>query len=190
MPPCTSTLHGAAQYFFEPALTPGTPGAIFLPCCTAAMDLTSRNGMTAMVNGKFFETEVGKLFAGFPFASLDVEAVMASQRKNLEALTQANQLAVQGFQELAKRQVEIARSAMDEASALVRAWTETGTAEERLQKQAAYAKQALDKSVESTRELVELAGKTQSEAFEVLNKRFTESLEEWGTLAKKKTQRQ
>jgi len=115
---------------------------------------------------------------------------MASQRKNLEAFTQANQLAVQGFQELAKRQVEIARSAMDEASALVRAWTETGTAEERLQKQAAYAKQALDKSVESTRELVELAGKTQSEAFEVLNKRFTESLEEWGTLAKKKTQRQ
>jgi phasin family protein len=148
--------------------------------------------MTAMVNGKFFETEVGKLFAGFPFASLDVEAVMAAQRKNLEALTQANQLAVQGFQEMAKRQVEIARSAMDEASALVRTWTETGTAEERLQKQAAYAKQALDKSVENTRELVELAGKTQSEAFEVLNKRFTESLEEWGTLAKKKmaTQRQ
>jgi len=100
-----------------------------------------------MVNGKFFETEVGKLFAGFPFAGIDVEAVMASQRKNLEALTQANQLAVQGFQELAKRQVEFARTAMDEASAMVRGWSETGTAEERLQKQATFAKQALEKSV-------------------------------------------
>jgi phasin family protein len=144
-----------------------------------------------MVNGKFFETEVGKLFAGFPFAGIDVEAVMASQRKNLEALTQANQLAVQGFQELAKRQVEFARTAMDEASAMVRGWSETGTAEERLQKQATFAKQALEKSVEGARELVELAGKTQTDAFDVLTKRFSESIDEWGTLAKKsKTQRQ
>ena len=133
----------------------------------------------------------GKLFAGFPFAGLDVEALMASQRKNLEALTQANQLAVQGFQELAKRQVEFARTAMDEASQLVRGWSETGTAEERLQKQAAFAKQALEKSVEGARELVELAGKTQTDAFDVLTKRFSESIDEWGTLAKKaKTQRQ
>ncbi len=121
-----------------------------------------------MVNGKFFETEVGKLFAGFPFASLDVEAAMTSQRKNIEAFTQANQLAVQGFQELAKRQVEFARTAMDEATSLVRDWTSIGTAEERLQKQAAFAKQALEKSVTGTREIVELAGKTQTEAFEVL----------------------
>jgi len=144
-------------------------------------------GMQAMVNGKFFETDVSKLFAGFPFAGLDVEAVMASQRKNLEAITQANQLAVQGFQELAKRQVEFARSAMDEATTLVRDWAGTGTAEERLQKQAAFAKQALEKSVSGTREIVELAGKTQTEAFDVLNKRFSESLEEWGTIAKKKS---
>ena len=112
---------------------------------------------------------------------------MTSQRKNIEAFTQANQLAVQGFQELAKRQVEFARTAMDEATSLVRDWTSIGTAEERLQKQAAFAKQALEKSVTGTREIVELAGKTQTEAFEVLNKRFSESLEEWGTIAKKKS---
>lgn len=156
--------------------------------CSIRINL--QDGMTAMVNGKFFETEVGKMFAGFPFASLDVEALMASQRKNLEALTQANQLAVAGIQELAKRQVEFARSAIDEASAMVRDWTETGTPEQRLQKQSAFAKQAVEKGVSGAREFFELAGKTQTEAFEVLNKRFAESLEEWGTLAKKKSQRQ
>ncbi len=143
-----------------------------------------------MVNGKFFETEVGKLFAGFPFAGIDVEAVMASQRKNLEALTQANQLAVQGFQELAKRQVEFARTAMDEASAMVRGWSETEHRRGAAPSKAAFAKQALEKGVEGARELVELAGKTQTDAFDVLTKRFSESIEEWGTLAKKKTQRQ
>ena len=143
-----------------------------------------------MINGKFFETEVGKFFAGFPFATLDVEALMAAQRKNLEALTQANQLAVQGFQEIAKRQVEFARGTLDEASTMVREWSETGTAEERLQKQAAFAKQAFERGVNGTREVVELAGKTQTQAFDVLNKRFAESVEEWGTLAKKKAPRQ
>ena len=37
----------------------------------------------------------------------------------------------------------------------------------------------------NTRELVELAGKTQSEAFDVLNKRFSESIDELAALAKK-----
>src|SRR5579859_690227 len=155
------------------------------------MQQNLQDGMTKMMNGNPFDTaEIGKMFAGFTFPGFGGEALMASQRKNLAALTQANQLAVQGFQELAKRQVEFARTAMDEASALVRGWSETGTAEERLQKQAAFAKQALEKSVEGARELVELAGKTQTDAFDVLTKRFSESIDEWGTLAKKKTQRQ
>lgn len=142
-----------------------------------------------MVNGKFFDTtEVGKMFAGLPsFPSLDVEALMATQRKNLEAFTQANQLAVEGFQALAKRQVELARAAIDEASALVREWAETGTPEEKFHKQAAFAKQVIENGMNGTRELVELAGKTQAEAFEVLNKRFMESVEEWSSLAKKET---
>jgi phasin family protein len=142
--------------------------------------------MTAMINGKFFDTtEVSKLLAGFPIPSFDVEALIATQRKNLEALTQANQLAVEGFQALAKRQVELTRAAIDEASALVRGWAETGTPEEKLQKHAAFTKKALAKGVTNTRELVELAGKTQSEAFDVLNKRFSESIDELAALAKK-----
>jgi phasin family protein len=145
--------------------------------------------MPEMMNGKLFDTtEVGKMFAGFTFPGFNVEALMANQRKNLEALTQANQLAVQGFQELAKRQVEFARTAMDEASALVRGWSETGTAEERMQKQATFAKRAFANGVNNTRELVELAGKTQAEAFDVLNKRFTESFHETTSFAKKEAE--
>ena len=137
-----------------------------------------------MMNSNPFDTtEVGKMFAGFTFPGFDREALMASQRKNLAALTQANQLAVQGFQELARRQVEFARTAMDEASALVRGWSETGTTEERLQNQVAFAKRAFAKGVSNTRELVELTGKTQAEAFDVLNKRFTQSLVETASFA-------
>jgi len=84
-----------------------------------------------MNNGKsFFDMDVGKMFAGFSFPSFDVESILASQRKNLEALTHANQLAVEGVQALAKRQVEIVGHAMEEASAVLRELTQSGTPEE------------------------------------------------------------
>ena len=144
-----------------------------------------------MLNGKFFDTtEVSKMFAGFTFPGFDVEALMATQRKNLEAFTQANQLAVAGFQALAKMQVELTRAAMDQASTLVRDWAETSAPEVKLQKQAEFAKQALEKGVSNTRELVQLAGKTQTEAFDVLKKRFTESVDEMTSFVKKEAKKE
>lgn len=144
-----------------------------------------------MLNGKFFDTtEVSKMFAGFTFPGFDVEALMATQRKNLEAFTQANQLAVAGFQALAKMQVELTRAAMDQASTLVRDWAETSAPEVKLQKQAEFAKQALEKGVSNTRELVELASKTQTEAFDVLKKRFTESVDEMTSFVKKEAKKE
>ena len=144
-----------------------------------------------MINGKFFDTtEVGKMFAGFTFPGFDVEALMAAQRKNLEAFTQANQLALEGFQAFAKMQAELTRTAIDEASVMVRDWAETGAPEAKLRKQAAFAKKALATGVSNTRELVELAGKTQAEAFDVLNKRFTESFDEMISFTKKETKKE
>ena len=142
-------------------------------------------------NGKhtFLDMDVGKAFAGFTFPGLDVESIVAAQRKNLEALTQANQLAVEGVQAVARRQVEIARQAVDEASSLVREWTQPGAPEERMAKNAEYAKQAFEKSVANARELAELVTKANSEAFAVIQKRVAEGFEELREYAKQKVAR-
>jgi phasin family protein len=140
-----------------------------------------------MAKDKVFDpTDVGKMFASYSFPGLDVEALMATQRKNLEAFTQANQLAADGFQALAKKHAELMRAAVDEMSALVREWTETAAPEQKLEKQAEFAKEALAKGMSNTRELIELARKSQTEAFEVLSKRFKESLDEMASLARKR----
>jgi phasin family protein len=157
-----------------------------LQCSKTLMNF--QDGMAAMINGKFFDTaDVSKLFGGFTLPGFDFEALMAVQRKNLEAFTQANQLAIEGFQAFAKMQVDLTRTAIDEASALMRDWAETGAPEAKLHKQAEFAKNALAKGVSNTRELVELASKTQTEAFDVLKKRFTESVDEMASFAKKET---
>ena len=54
----------------------------------------------------FFDFDVTKMFAAFPMKPFDVEAVWAAQRRNVEALTQANQLAVEGAHAVVKRQIE------------------------------------------------------------------------------------
>ena len=144
-----------------------------------------------MVNGKnpFFDLDVNKLFGDFRVPSLDVEAVVASQRKNIEALTQANQLAVEGVQAVARRQVEIARQAIEEFSAMVQGFTQPGTPEERLAKQAELAKVALERGLSNARELTELVTKANTEAFNVINKRVTEGLDEIRDFAKKRVAR-
>jgi phasin family protein len=140
------------------------------------------------VNGKnpFLDFDVTKVMSEFRVPSVDVDAVVASQRKNIEALTQANQLAVEGVQAVARRQVEIARQAMEEFSAMIRDLAQPVSPEDRIAKQAEFSKLALEKGLTNARELTEMVAKANTEAFNVINKRLTESLDEVREYATKK----
>ena len=137
----------------------------------------------------FFDMDISKAMQGFSIPGFDVEAFVATQRKNLEALTQANQLAMEGLQAIAHRQVELARQAVEEVTSIARDIQAPGSAkvEDQMAKHADLAKQAFEKGLANMRELTTLATKSNTEAFEVLNKRLTESMEEVRDFAKKKT---
>jgi phasin family protein len=142
-----------------------------------------------MINGKnpfFPDVDLTKVMADFRLPTVDVEAVVAAQRKNIEALTQANQLAVEGVQAVARRQVEIARQAVEEYTSLLRELTTPVAPEDRLAKQVDVVKGAMEKGLANARELAELATKANTEAFNVINKRFTEGLDEVRDFAKKR----
>jgi hypothetical protein len=66
---------------------------------------------------------VTKPFDNFGAPGIDFYAVLSSQRKNLDALTQINQLAVEGMQTIARHQLKIMQRAIKHASALFRDWT-------------------------------------------------------------------
>lgn len=144
-----------------------------------------------MLNGKngFFDVDVGKAFSNFTIPGLDAETVISSQRKNIEALTQANQLAVEGVQAVTRRQVEIAREAFEGASAAFRDLTQPGAPEDRFAKQAEFAKQAFEKGIANAREIAELVTKANTEAFDVITKRVSESLDEIREQAKNRAAR-
>src|SRR5271156_3773897 len=95
----------------------------------------------------FFDFDVTKMMTDFRFRPFDVEALMACQRRNIEALSQANQLAVEGVQAVARRQIEIARQTLEDVSVLMRDFVQPVSADDRIAKNTEYAKQMLEKSI-------------------------------------------
>ena len=133
----------------------------------------------------FFDFDVTKMFADFRFRPFDVEAIWAAQRRNIEAFSQANQLAAEGMQALARRQIELTRETFEGFSALLRDLSQPVSAEDRITKNTDYAKQMREKGVSHGREVVSIAAKAGTDAAEVLHKRATESLDEMRALASK-----
>jgi phasin family protein len=133
-------------------------------------------------------TDVSKLISEFKLPGVDVESALASQQKNIQALTAANQLAFEGFQAVARRQSEILRQSIEQTTAIVTELLAAGSPEDKVAKQAELVKSAFEKALANTRELAELVTKSNSEAADVINKRVSESLEELkAAVAKAKT---
>ena len=125
-----------------------------------------------------FNLDISKYLTDFKFPNLDIETYIAAQRKNVEALSQANRTAYDGIQAVAKRQIEIVRQSLDQASSAAREVTAPGTPHDKAAKQAELAKVAFEHALANLRELGELVTKANSEAFDLLQARFTESLDE------------
>ena len=132
----------------------------------------------------FFDFDVTRMMSDFRFRPFDVDALMACQRRNIEALTQASQLTVEAAQAVARRQIEIARQTLEEMSALLRDLAQPASTEDRIAKNTEYAKQMLEKSVSNGREITLLATKAGTEAADVLRRRACEGLDEIRDFAK------
>ena len=126
----------------------------------------------------FLEFDVSKVLGDFKMPGVDFDAIMASQRKNIEAVTAANQLAIEGLQAVLRRQAEIVRASVEEAGTYVNQVVAAGSPEEKAAKQAELVKIAFEKSLSNIKELAELVAKSNTEAADVLSKRVSESLDE------------
>ncbi|MBY0430867.1 MAG: phasin family protein [Rhodospirillales bacterium] len=126
----------------------------------------------------FFDMDVTKFLGDFKIPGLDLDSIVTSQRRNIEALTAANQLALEGFQAVVKRQVEILRQTLEEVASASKEMTEAGAPQDKAARQAEMAKETFERSLANMRELSEIMARANSDAFDLLNKRFSQNLEE------------
>jgi phasin family protein len=140
--------------------------------------MSSEKPFNPFANFDFGKFDVSKMLSDLKLPGMNIGVLMDAQRKNLEALTTANKVAVDGMQAIAKRQAEIMAQALAEVTSLTQNLAGSTNPQEAGVKQAELVKQAFEKSLANMRELAEMINKANTEAFEVINRRFTESLEE------------
>lgn len=130
-----------------------------------------------------FAEEMTKAFSLPNMPNVDAQALMDSQRKNIEALAQANQVAAEGMQAIYARQVQIMQQAMDEARNVADGFKDATDPRDAAAKQAEVAKVAYEKALSNMRELAEMTAKANAEAADAINARITDSLDELRTMA-------
>jgi len=131
----------------------------------------------------FFNFDVKKFVGDLKVPNVDLDSIVSSSRKNIEALTQANKIAFEGFQAVAKRQVEIMRETMTEAASVLRGMMSGGSGDAKVAPE--VLKKAFEAALANMRELAEMTSKANSEAFDVIQKRVADSIEELKSLTAK-----
>jgi phasin family protein len=144
------------------------------------------------------ESKLGQAFPGFAeFTNMlsrmqlpampDMDAVLASYRKNMETLGEANRVAMEGAQAVARRNMEIMRQSMSDLTEAMKALANADAPQAKAAKQAELAKTAYERAVANMKEISDLIQKSNSEALALLNQRFAEAMEEVKALVSKKT---
>jgi len=132
-----------------------------------------------------FGVDFTKLMGDMKVPAIDFEQGVQTLRRNMEAITQANQLAIESCQTLARRQMEIMKTSLQEASTMLSQLTSAGTPEEKVARQVEMMKQAYETSLANAREIQGLVSKSNEEAIDVLSTCVCDTLDEIKTVSKK-----
>jgi phasin family protein len=130
--------------------------------------------------------DFGKLFADMKLPAIpDMEAFVSASRRNMETVTAANKVALEGAQAVARRHMEIVQQSMAELTEAVRAMSAVEAPQAKAAKQAELLKQAYERAVSNMKELGDLIQQSNAEAVKLLNDRFVEAMDEVKALANK-----
>lgn len=127
--------------------------------------------------------EFTRAFTAIKMPGIDMSGMLATQQKNLDALTAANKTAMSGFQEIATRQAELMKQALESSTAAAEDLMKSGTPKEAAVKQVELVKATFEKTLADMTEIAEMLAKTTNEANAAINKRIAESLDEMKKLA-------
>ena len=107
-----------------------------------------------------------------------MQALLAAHRRNVEGLSAANRVALEGAQTVARRHLEIMQQTMAELTEQVRELASPDTPQAKAARQADLLKRSYERAVSNMRELSDLIQRSNGEALTLLNQRFTEALDE------------
>jgi len=116
--------------------------------------------------------DLKKLIEKFQLPSVDLDALIDWQRRDMEALTEANRQASEGIKALVERRNEILRETLSEWQAAIK----DATSAEAMSKRAEAATQGMQRAIANFRELSEMEAQARNNAWKVVQERMQENM--------------
>ncbi len=126
----------------------------------------------------FAQNDFAKLFENYQSVPFDMKGLLETQRKNVQAISEANQIAMGNLQTIAQRQTEILSQIVEDNSLIAKELMTEGTPEEKIAKNAKLFKGIYERTVGNMKELSEIINKSNQEASTIINKRVTATMNE------------
>lgn len=127
--------------------------------------------------GRTGQPDFASLFADLKLPSLaDVEPLMRAYQRNMEALSAANKVALEGAQAYARRHMEIVQQSLAELTQTMQVLAAPGSPQEKSAAQVERMKQSYERAIRNMKELGELVQRANNEAIQLLTQRFAEAM--------------
>lgn len=139
-----------------------------------------------MLQNFWIGLDVNKLLTSLPTGNAAVRAVVESQLKNLKALDEANQHAIDAFHGLFQRQSEALHQTLAEVCAAMTAQPDA-TGGDATAQQTALARTATERALANMRDISETVAQASQKAGEVINNRIQENIAELHKLGGKQS---
>src|ERR1700745_4013154 len=116
--------------------------------------------------------DLKKLIEKFQLPSVDIDALIDWQRRDMEALTEANRQASEGIKALVERRNEILRETLSEWQAAIK----DAASAEAMSKRAEAATQGMQRAIANFRELSEMKAHARNNTWKVVQERMQENM--------------
>jgi phasin family protein len=136
------------------------------------METDSKQPTSADANAMPWLNDLKKLIEKFQLPGVDVAALVEWQRKDMEALAEANRQASEGIKALVERRNEILQETLAQWQAALKDATSTDA----MSKQAEAVRQGVQQAIANFRELSEMEAQARSNAWKVVQDRLQENL--------------
>jgi phasin family protein len=122
--------------------------------------------------------QIRKVVDQIRLPGLDAAAVIEGRRKDIEALAEANKVALTGVQDLVQKQAEILNKTLEQLQSVIQEGKASGSIPENSTQLGELVQKTLHNALGNMRELAELAYRSQSDALRIVYGRAQQNIEE------------
>jgi phasin family protein len=141
--------------------------------------------MAELYPGKMME-QLAKTFGEYKLPGIDVDALLEHNRKNVDALSAANKRMLENAQTVMTRQGEMLRQTLEEASAVLKSLSSAGTPQDFIAKEGELIRHIFFlRTLDNMREVADMTTQSSNEAFEIVNERVRENVDDIRALLKR-----